>query len=299
MSGTTKTVAERLREAANLDGKICDLAAMLGTDTSCRIGSCYKCWQATMNALADDIEAEQTELRKQGGVDVDALLSLADYFERMGNDTFAWTRVTAADPHRWKGTIRDAVKGANASKPTPLPEGVEWPRFEDGELVKFGDEWLNKCGLTEAVKGIDFGKEYFTINFVAYDYGTLLKRPEPEVLDADGVPIRVGDTVWYEDKEWRVTDVYVCSDGEGGVNLDSLIKVEYDEPVEAVANAWNKLITHRKPDTQEAINDDATMPYYTYCSKVLKIEEAQTTEEMVTAMAQDLLARQRKLLGGE
>lgn len=38
-----------------------------------------------------------------------------------------------------------------------LPEGIEWPRFEDGELVK---------------------------------------RPTPKVLGADGAPIEVGDTVW-------------------------------------------------------------------------------------------------------
>ena len=35
-----------------------------------------------------------------------------------------------------------------------LPEGVEWPRFEDGELVKIGDAYEKASGTTGVVTSI-------------------------------------------------------------------------------------------------------------------------------------------------
>ena len=87
-----------------------------------------------------------------------------------------------------------------------LPDGVEWPRFEDGEPVRFGDEvdwdgdvmrvgsvWLHREGWglhvsSTGVEGTFHG-----------EYCKRVKRPAPKVLDADGVPIKVGDTVYCDD----------------------------------------------------------------------------------------------------
>lgn len=74
-----------------------------------------------------------------------------------------------------------------------------WPKFEDGEPVWFGDD----------VSRMDVRSFVFTESGVmvtnltsvpAYGefrkYGEPLKRPAPKVLDADGVEIKVGDTVY-------------------------------------------------------------------------------------------------------
>ena len=91
-----------------------------------------------------------------------------------------------------------------------LPEGMEWPRFEDGEPVRIGDElefegktmlvcdatlyaddWALWCDR-EDMSGRLYGK-----------YGERVKRPAPKVLDADGVPIKVDDTVYFVDGDAR------------------------------------------------------------------------------------------------
>lgn len=74
-----------------------------------------------------------------------------------------------------------------------------WPKFEDGEYVWIGDD----------VSGMDVRSFVFTESCVmvtnltsvpAYGecrkYGEPLKRHAPKVLDADGVEIKVGDTVY-------------------------------------------------------------------------------------------------------
>lgn len=96
-----------------------------------------------------------------------------------------------------------------------MPEGMEWPRFEDGEKVKFGDEFAwgigkRKCTATK------LGSEGFALldksignsAWHGYSYTERVKRPEPEVLAADGLPIEVGEIVYGGDGEaWEVTGI--------------------------------------------------------------------------------------------
>ena len=106
----------------------------------------------------------------------------------------------------------------------PMPEGMEWlveawPRFEDGEPVRIGDEvdFDGEGGAASSVELQD--DEHFVIHACdgAGDYshrnfrpGERVKRPAPKVLDADGVEIHVGDRVWStqldEPHEWIVID---------------------------------------------------------------------------------------------
>ena len=92
-----------------------------------------------------------------------------------------------------------------------MPEGYEWPRFEDGEPVRIGDEFA------ERIYGNPCKVGHFAINkyaFLIFDeedvndceainHGThkRVKRPA-KVLDADGVEIRVGDTVYLLPGDW-------------------------------------------------------------------------------------------------
>lgn len=205
MTGT-KTVAERLREikGASLpcDGEI--LAFALGRKLDCPIEeNCSNCIRQLASQLADAIEAEQAELRKQSGVDVDALLKLADEIDlkankivEMGNsvakahgkDVNCIVTYPRATMEEWSNAIRVAVECANASKPQ-LPEGIEWPRFVDGELVKFGDAYENAQGNKADVQRIMFTANGFKINRgqkrnVFQAYGEPVKRPEPDTLES-------------------------------------------------------------------------------------------------------------------
>lgn len=91
-----------------------------------------------------------------------------------------------------------------------LPEGVEWPRFEDGGLVGIGDE-LEFEGKTMLVCDATLYADGWALWCDREDmsgrlcgkYGERVKRPAPEVLDADGAPIEVGDTVYFVDGDAR------------------------------------------------------------------------------------------------
>lgn len=85
-----------------------------------------------------------------------------------------------------------------------------WPRFDDGDPVEFGDEFQNAHGGASVLRtaiikdcrdslGGDF---YWKLgkgkNAVTLKSGERVKRPAPKALDADGEEIREGDTVWDE-----------------------------------------------------------------------------------------------------
>ena len=127
-----------------------------------------------------------------------------------------------------------------------MPEGMEWlveawPRFEDGEPVKFGDkvptiQRVSKIGL--------FCDSSFTLyngfDSVPFKRGERVKRPAPKVLDANGVEIRVGDEVWNLD---GTRHGIVSMVGEWDESpLRRLIKIEGD-PCWHQANRF----THRAP----------------------------------------------------
>ena len=241
------------------------------------------------------------------GVDVKALRKVAEEME----DYFAVPpyKMLKASPEtisRWENAIRNAVKNA---KPQ-LPEGIEWPRYESGELVKFGDRFVGYHAKSDrehedTVGSISFKQTGYYVNGLVnrhtYAYGEPLKRPEPEVLDADGVPIKVGDTVYStgSGREFKVTEIDNSSSW-------SICVEDID------GNNWrhmSKYLTHRKPDTQKDIDADATKTACLYFNREnpYKCDECPQRNDGVNvdyetckiAQIRDLLARQRKLMGGE
>lgn len=89
------------------------------------------------------------------------------------------------------------------------------PRFEDGEPVQFGDSpvgldgvekfiFVRSCGGSCQMQDADG-------NMLTVFPGDRVKRPAPEVLGADGKPIKVGETVYPIDGEYgRVASVGGC-----------------------------------------------------------------------------------------
>ena len=103
-------------------------------------------------------------------------------------------------------------------RPRLMPEGMTWPRFEDNELVRIGDEisWRDEGGVVNSIELQDGG--YFTLHAAdgaedwilpQYFPGERVKRPAPKVLDADGVEIRVGDTVYDNELGTKATVTFV------------------------------------------------------------------------------------------
>ena len=68
-----------------------------------------------------------------------------------------------------------------------MPEGMEWPRFEDGESVTFGGEFIGFEETNESIDLVIFGKHSYRLQSYkgsghgrAFDYGERVKRPAPE-----------------------------------------------------------------------------------------------------------------------
>lgn len=172
-----------------------------------------------------------------------------------------------------------------------MPLGMEWPRFEDGGKANVGDYILHD-GKSERVQGVYFYKNSVTLSLVGVDheklhtikYGERAKRTEPEVLGADGLPIEAGQTVYSENGNRLVV---------AEVDTDRAT-VEFDGKPK---RGWiASLLTHTPPDTQERIDDDATMPPRAYYAKhighdVGLKDDAECTE----AMVRHLLNRQREI----
>ncbi|WP_270243192.1 hypothetical protein [Collinsella tanakaei] len=131
-----------------------------------------------------------------------------------------------------------------------------WPKFEDGSYMWFGDKAVANSGRNEG-KEFTVGQVYFENehdkllgsvpdgcywNYKAAD--PYVKRPAPKVLDADGVEVKVDDTVWLKDgTELLVEEVNRygarCFDGEIRMTLDP------------------KSLTHTQPDSWECLERDA------------------------------------------
>ena len=159
---------------------------------------------------------------------------------------------------RRNATISSLEKAADRSRkqiadmrPRLMPEGMEWPRYEDGEPVRIGDEYECWCGETHRLNSVTIKKYNSIINltephpFVVSDgpftsHGKLVKRPTPKVLDADGAEIRVGDTVWHT----RTRDEYSVI----GVPSKSVINVSKQldgREIHGVVSPYS--LTHRAP----------------------------------------------------
>lgn len=81
-----------------------------------------------------------------------------------------------------------------------------WPRFEDGAYVWFGDELVHEEQghrfPVEVIELMDDGwRACYQRDGVrdVFRPSERVKSPIQSVLDADGVEIRAGDTVWHED----------------------------------------------------------------------------------------------------
>lgn len=125
-----------------------------------------------------------------------------------------------------------------------MPEGMEWPVFEDGEKVRIGDRVQLCGGHSEELCQVRMGESGYSLYTEASDeehlYGTTVNRPEPadtqERIDADAMK----SPCEYFGRKGRP-----CFDGDGCPSL------EMDSSCDA-AKTRDILRRQRELDAKEA-----------------------------------------------
>ena len=173
-----------------------------------------------------------------------------------------------------------------------------WPRFEDGEPVMIGD---GVDGLGGEIIEVYIAENAAAIwnnyaNHMHLSPGERVKRPAPEVLDADGVPIKVDDTVWHEDgSELHVIGFGDAQDGE------TMLVVEYA----AGPTKWGEVrclsVTHTRPDSWEQLEEDIAKYPCCYAEEVRgsKFNSCSECPWHSEVIARDIIRRAKALAGVE
>ena len=169
-----------------------------------------------------------------------------------------------------------------------------WPRYEDGKLVWFGDQYEDWNGMNAEVAAVKLEPGRFNLLDhedypTCFGIGEHVKRPAPKVLDADGVEIKVGDTVWHHS---GFAHGVVTS-----IDASSLIStVRYSNGYAEFRDAAKDL-THVQPDSWERLEKDATMSAWSYRDKyglAVGVSDGECIPTTV-AFALDLVRRAKAL----
>lgn len=159
------------------------------------------------------------------------------------------------------------AEAASTSKQVPSERERQildmWPRFEEGEPVMVGDRFIDHRVNERTVRSVivnDDGVELRTFDgtFDWHETGERVKRPAPKVLDADGVEIKVGDSM------------YVANNGDG-----PYIVCDIEESIDRIELFWHRnrnevlfipanRLTHTRPDSWERLEEDAAKNFCEY-----------------------------------
>lgn len=144
-----------------------------------------------------------------------------------------------------------------------MPEGMEWPRYIDGSAVEIGDEVVGPdYGERIHVDAVKFHANGFTFydknGFDKwYEDDDRIERSEPKVLDADGVEIRVGDTVYVLGFGEPLTVKGFADDGRVLMSFHGENSLGYKP----------SKLTHEQPDTWERLEEDCAKFCIEYCDE--------------------------------
>lgn len=298
-----------------------------------------------IKALRQRISGMEPRLMPEGYEWSDGFAGAVDFFEAMHDLIYT----IEGEEHTGPEMVRDVMARL-------LPKGMEWPRYESGEPVRFGDE----TNLTDAVESITFNADGTTLigdkhgDFDA-KYVQCVKRP---ILAADNEPLEAGQTVWHvgngieftvvglpESSEYQAVKLRLDDGAFTGLDPDQLthqrpvldadgVLIKKGDTVygietgnELVVDAFVEdgshgpytvdchfavggepnyyrpdKLTHTKPEPQdswERIEDDAAMQPYAYCVGNGLFEECDETETIPTneLFARDLVRRCKALAG--
>ena len=126
-----------------------------------------------------------------------------------------------------------------------MPDGMEWPRFEDGEPVRIGDAFAygDETFYVDSIQLLRWEFHLWATNgtVVTGSNGERCERPAPKVLDADGVEVEVGDAVWWvHNKTGNFRIIRIEQDGKCAIHDD-----DADEPCGMTVPSTE--LTHKRP----------------------------------------------------
>lgn len=313
------TVSELLRKAAiretdeygNITPHVKMFSALAGEDAAM---TDYVDRGGLMRQLADKIDAELAQARElslRQGAELWAKANGWPDF-RAGEDFGQWLE---------RCTYKKPVDDCN--EPVQFGDDIEL-HYRGGGVDKgcFQEVAINKGPVSIlSFVGVSHARDY------RYDSECdVLKRPAPEALGADGLPIKEGDAVWLAAEYSMLADSSGC---EGG-NMYSLQGIERHETMtvenshfEVAGKDYARLVscsawcpaswlTHTPPDTQERIDEDALKSCVQYwgcndlsCGKCPALIDGKKPVEFYEldpihdscheAQRLDLLRRQREL----
>lgn len=149
-----------------------------------------------------------------------------------------------------------------------MPPGMEWPRWEDGKPLCEYDAPDGVTVVSLHLDGSGYGLVDAILNHQAGERVKIVKRTEPEVLGADGEPIKVGDMVWDSTSPNDPTSSTVWRPGgplkvlrRNDVRAGFVI-CENDQGIPLDCCAAD--LTHTPPDTQERIDEDKRKTHAAY-----------------------------------
>lgn len=217
------TVSELLREADSSPCSMCHL--VMDGDESCATTGCAS-WAYR---LADKIDAELAQARELSLRRGDELWAKANGWPdfRDGEDFGAWLDRCA----------------------------IRIPCFEDGEPLTPGASFIQKYTGECTCKGFSvavFSNE--SVGNAVWHPGERVKRPAPEVLGADGLPIKVGDAMWSLSGAGPLTVTSLHTDDPTPDGGDSPWADLDDDGLYSWIYAGS--LTHTPPDTLERLRDD-------------------------------------------
>lgn len=165
-----------------------------------------------------------------------------------------------------------------------------WPKFGDGEYAWIGDAVEAHHGGAITIEAIEFSRGKVCVkDDEDGDWDTSmyamhpLKRPAPKVLDADGVEIKVGDTVWHHSgfAHGVVTSI------DAGSLMGTVRYVNGGVEFRDAA----KDLTHARPDSWERLEEDAR--------EFARDNQLPHDVDQMERDAVDLIRRAKKLAGVE
>lgn len=141
-----------------------------------------------------------------------------------------------------------------------LPDGVEWPRFEDGEPVRIGDI-IDHDGVEERVQAVRVYRDAAVLSLAGCDHEKLInvrsgeRVMHPPIYGKDGHPLMVGQTVYGHDgRAWKVTVLDHARLGHSPEYNVRAVAADGSGDRRELKAGW---LTHEQPDSWERLEADA------------------------------------------
>ncbi len=264
-----------------------------------------------------------TEDKRNARADIERRINEADLEDDRARD------VALGD---WKEKVAelDALKSAGRV----MPEGLSWPRYEDGEPVLIGDVLRGRGrgqGEYKAIGVSACGRMTVVGEDLEDDENLVLLDPDlmdraPKAVGADGVEVKAGETVWLAREHLDKADMSPSDSGfECGLlgvgALDPLSVKSVGKKLDKDGfafftehGAWcpASWLTHDPTDSWARLHEDARKVYAAYwgcigfcCDECPALVDGKdpierySTANCHDAMSRDLVARAERLAGVE